>query len=530
MSFRLKIVLGIALVQACLLFALIYSSLDFLRASNERELQKRAFTTVSLFASSIKEAMLTTNLASLESAAAEVMNNPDIAYVRVLDTHSVLTRSGDPQALARPFVPDTGIGETSDGIFDIAGSIDIEGVNYGRVEIGMSIDAMNALLHEARTQTLSIAAAAIAVFAVVSLILGLYLTRGLQALARGTRRLAAGELGYQIEVKGSDELAVTAQAFNAMSRELQDAAAERQRNEAELAEHREHLEQLVAQRTEELTQANRELAQVHQQMLQSEKMASIGQLAAGVAHEINNPVGFINSNISALGRYMNDALAVVDAHEQARSRLGDGHGEYAAVDALMQELDFAYLKDDVVSLLGETSDGLARVKKIVQDLKDFSHVDETEWQWADLHKGLDSTLNMARNEIKYKAEVLKEYGELPAVECMPSQLNQVFMNLLVNAAHAIAERGTITLRTGSDADRVWVEIADSGCGIAPENLQRIFDPFFTTKAVGTGTGLGLSLSYGIVQKHHGQIEVESEAGQGTCFRIRLPIRQPAPTP
>ena len=167
------------------------------------------------------------------------------------------------------------------------------------------------------------------------------------------------------------------------------------------------------------------------------------------------------------------------------------------------------------------------MKKIVQDLKDFSRVDTSqEWQLADLHAGIDSTLNIVRNEIKYKAEVVKEYGQLPQVECLPSQLNQVFMNLLVNAAHAMKdkERGTITVRTGRRDDReVWVEVADDGSGIDPENLKRIFDPFFTTKPVGKGTGLGLSLAYGIVQKHQGAITLDSAPGRGTTFRIVLPV-------
>ena len=143
-----------------------------------------------------------------------------------------------------------------------------------------------------------------------------------------------------------------------------------------------------------------------------------------------------------------------------------------------------------------------------------------------MHLGLDSTLNVVWNELKYKAEVRKEYGSLPKVECLPSELNQVFMNLLVNAGHAIAKNGVITLRTGCEENGVWIEIADTGSGIDSEHLQRIFDPFFTTKPVGQGTGLGLSLSYGIVQKHHGSIEVASDPGQGTTFRIHLPIEQP----
>ena len=151
--------------------------------------------------------------------------------------------------------------------------------------------------------------------------------------------------------------------------------------------------------------------------------------------------------------------------------------------------------------MGESLEGVKRVKQIVQDLKDFSHVDQSEWQWADLHKGLESTLNVARNEIKYKAEVVKNFEAIPQVECLASQLNQVFMNLMVNAAHAIEDRGVITVSTGQVGDEVWVEVRDDGKGIAKENLKRIFDPFFTTKPVGKGTGLGLSLAYGIIQKH-----------------------------
>ncbi|MEW5944004.1 MAG: ATP-binding protein, partial [Pseudomonadota bacterium] len=180
------------------------------------------------------------------------------------------------------------------------------------------------------------------------------------------------------------------------------------------------------------------------------------------------------------------------------------------------------------ALMSESKEGISRVKQIVQNLKDFSHVGaEDEWQWADLHKGLDSTLNIVWNELKYKAEVVKEYGNLPEVECLPSQLNQVFMNLLVNAGHAIEERGVITIRTGVEGEQVWVEIADTGKGIAPEHLSKIFDPFFTTKPVGKGTGLGLSLSYSIVQKHQGRIEVHSEVGKGAAFRVWLPQRRAA---
>jgi len=276
-------------------------------------------------------------------------------------------------------------------------------------------------------------------------------------------------------------------------------------------------------RTEELQASNQMLQEAQNQLLQSEKMASIGQLAAGVAHEINNPVGYINSNLGSLGRYLEDLFRLLDAYEQAEAELPDCDAS-KAIAAVRQEVDTVFLRQDISDLMNESREGITRVKQIVQDLKDFSHVDEGDWQWSDLHNGLDSTLNIVNHELKYKAEVVREYGELPQVMCIASQLNQVFMNLLVNAAHAIEGQGVITIRTGREGDdRVWVEISDTGKGMAPDCVKRIFDPFYTTKPVGMGTGLGLSLSYSIVQKHAGRIEVESEEGKGTSFRIWLPV-------
>lgn len=263
--------------------------------------------------------------------------------------------------------------------------------------------------------------------------------------------------------------------------------------------------------SEKLEQANR-------QLLQSEKMAAIGQLAAGVAHEINNPVGYVYSNLQSLQSYLADLFRLTDAVDTAQS--------VEDLRQIRKSIDYDYLRADLEDLLRESREGIERVKVIIAAMKDFSHIEEEEFRPADIHRGMDTTLNVVNNELKYKAEVVRDYGDLPEVECILSQINQVVMNLLVNAAHAMEAAGTITLRTRQEGDCVIIQVADTGKGIEQAHLNRIFEPFFTTKPVGKGTGLGLSLSFNIVEKHHGQISVESTPGQGTTFTIQLPIVQP----
>jgi len=270
------------------------------------------------------------------------------------------------------------------------------------------------------------------------------------------------------------------------------------------------------------------LEEAQNQLLQSEKLASIGQLAAGVAHEINNPIGFVNSNLGTLKRYVENLLRLIDAYGMTEADPEKGPGLAQAIADLKKDIEFDFVRDDIADLLRESQDGLDRVKKIVQDLKDFSRVDSTQtWQMADINQCLNSTLNVAFNEMKHKADVVKEYGDIPEIECLPFQLNQVFLNLMVNAAQAIKERGTIRLATGVEEGWIWIEVSDTGSGIAPEHMNRIFEPFFTTKQVGKGTGLGLSVSYNIVSKHNGRIEVESILDKGTTFRVCLPIHHEA---
>ncbi|MES2936002.1 MAG: ATP-binding protein, partial [Pseudomonadota bacterium] len=278
-------------------------------------------------------------------------------------------------------------------------------------------------------------------------------------------------------------------------------------------------------RNSELTELNKKLSQAQEQLMQSEKLASIGQLAAGVAHEINNPIGYIFSNLNSLDGYVTQVFDMLAAYHEAQKFI-TAPEVVARLDTMRNDNEIDFLIDDTRTLMSETKEGISRVRKIVQDLKDFSHVeDKLEWHWSNLHNGIDSTLNIIASEVKYKADVIKRYGDIADVECLSSQINQVIMNLVVNAAHATGTaRGKITIATGQDGEQVWIEVSDTGCGIPADNLNRIFDPFYTTKPIGKGTGLGLSLSYGIVQRHHGSIVVSSVVGQGTTFRVTLPIK------
>jgi signal transduction histidine kinase len=345
--------------------------------------------------------------------------------------------------------------------------------------------------------------------------------------------------GEHIELVGEHDVAEQERLF-ATVMQLNDELAEQQREvvraNRELKRQHDAINTEVAQRlaveaelrAEKAEQAAllEKLTTAQNQLLQAEKMASIGQLAAGVAHEINNPIGFVSSNLNSLGEYFDDLLAIIAAYARADALIAREPVLAAIVKKAREDCDYDFVCKDCATLLAESRDGLARVTRIVQDLKSYSRVDESIWQEADLNACMDSTLNVARHELKDKAEVVREYGVLPPVLCCPGQLNQVFMNLIINAVQALDKPGRITVRSGQVGDFVWVDVEDSGKGIAPEQVRRVFEPFFTTKPVGQGTGLGLSLCWNIIKTHGGRIDVDSQLGHGARFRIWVPVRPP----
>ena len=299
-----------------------------------------------------------------------------------------------------------------------------------------------------------------------------------------------------------------------------------------LKNYSENLEKMVEERTSELKKTLSDLQNTQSQLLQSEKLASIGQLAAGVAHEINNPVGFVKSNLGTIEEYRIDLARLLEIYGILEAVLNkeEKQKEDKSIQKVLQDIqeikddiDIDFIKDDYGKVIKESLEGMDRVAKIVADLKDFAHVDKAELEHADINKGIESTLNIVWNELKYKAEVTKDLGELPLVKCYPQRLNQVFTNILVNAAHAINKKGEIKISTSANNGHVEIKISDTGSGIPSEVLPKIFDPFFTTKEVGKGTGLGLNMAYNIIEKHKGTIDVESQVGKGTTFTIRLQV-------
>jgi PAS domain S-box-containing protein len=268
------------------------------------------------------------------------------------------------------------------------------------------------------------------------------------------------------------------------------------------------------------------LREMQSQLMQQDKLATIGQLAAGVAHEINNPMGFVGSNMVTLRKYVEKYNHYIDGLEQEIRSASSG-GLPETVQALRRQLKMDYMTHDVNVLLDDNIEGIERVERIVHDLSTFSRASSSISDSADLNSCLDSTINILMNEIKYSAVLKREFGELPDVHCNAQQINQVFMNLLINALHAIQEKGEeigeIVVRTWRNNGGVFISISDTGCGISPENMSKIFDAFYTTKEIGKGTGLGLAISAGIVLKHGGEITVKSEVGVGSTFTVRLPI-------
>jgi len=532
MSLRLKTVLGVALIEGLLLALLIYTAMTYMHDNLEDALIKRATTTATLFASTAKDPVLSYDLASLDAFGSELASNQDIVYVRTLTPDGiVLANAGAPESATAEFSPDSTLDGITDGMFDVAATIMEGGEEYGRIEIGFDINSIETSLVETRQLSTFIALVEMALVGIFSFLLGTYLTRKLLVLRRAAKQVSEGNYALDLDVESNDEVGDVARAFDRMAHVLEETQEARDKYEHDLEELNKTLEQRVVRRTAKINQQFAELHATHQllsetqtKLLQSEKLASIGQLSAGIAHEINNPISFVLSNAKSLSEYISIYQELIDMYRNAlQAKPEDMEASKLAIDEYESEEDIEFVNEDIKTLIEDTVEGSVRVQEIVKGLRDFSHTNFDTKSACNLVECAESTLRIANSELKTKCTVRSELEPIPDVLGNRGELNQVIMNILMNAGQAMEEFGEIVVKSGVKDGVVHLSISDTGSGIDEENLSKLFDPFFTTKAVGEGTGLGLSISYGIITDHGGTIIVDSEVGKGTTFTIQLPV-------
>jgi two-component system NtrC family sensor kinase len=627
MSFRLKTILGIALIEIFLLAILVVSSLRFLSQSNEKELIERARTTAQLLSTMTNDAVVSLDLARLDTLVEQAVKNKGLIYVRIRHhTDNIMAQSGDPAVLAAQFQEDTTIERIKDGRIDLSAPI-LAGLSYqGRVEIGMSTAGLAVTQSEALHKLLMIAGAEIFLVGIFGFGLGTVLTRQLAQMRTGAHRVAQGEFGHQIEVSGDDEISDTARSFNAMSKALADFARTTQeaRERAEAGqiyaqtilndamnsmtqaivilnindeiefvndvfywmypqvhnvvkigaprdlcrqvlapylanpehnpffEHGLHMGEerlmsldpqqinlvdgrvmmyvqrlmssggtvVVQTDITDLYQAQEENRRLELELMQAQKMESLGTLASGIAHEINTPTQYIGDNLNFL----------CDAFGRLAEFIAQEANEHHS------HLDWEFLADEIPLALREANEGVAVIRRIVHSVKEFSHPEEQEKTRVDLQKLIENVLTVSRNQWRDHTDITVDCDpHCQSIPCYAGDLGQVLINLIINAVDAIIDKnpstkGAIHIRAscGFDADlqqeRCVIAVADNGGGIPDHIKERICDLFFTTKAPGKGTGQGLALCKSIIEKKHGgHFSFTTDYGYGTTFIISLPL-------
>ncbi|QDK36260.1 ATP-binding protein [Bdellovibrio sp. NC01] len=381
------------------------------------------------------------------------------------------------------------------------------GITKFYVALGASKSEAIAVLKNVNYAFITVVGAVVVLLIMTILVTSSWVLKPLYDLVDALQSFESQEQAVTIPVKNDTEIGLLTESFNEMSKKIWTARSD------------------LRKKITELESANKELKDTQTKLVHSAKMVSLGQLVAGVAHELNNPIGFIYSNMTHLKEYSEKLIAIAEVAEKNPEKLHE----------IKEEYEFDYIVKDLPKLVTSCQDGARRTRDIVLGLRNFSRLEEAKLQEIDVHQSLDTTLNLLQGEIKNRIELHRQYEPTPLVHCYASQINQVFMNILSNAVQAIEGNGHVWISTmalkdykGSKDKTGWVQVSiqDSGKGMSQETLDKIFDPFFTTKGVGQGTGLGLSISYGIVQNHGGEIQVRSQVGVGTEFIVIIPVYPP----
>ena len=466
----------------------------------------------------VRIAMTDENYEGVQEAMRFVTDDHRLKFVSLLqDTARPDSISKSiPRYAVLKTVPDSAVTDTSKYTH---GSIIVKRVPFdskamsGAIQLAFSTDDILKTKSDIRRVSLILSGAVL----LVSIFIGLWLSRHISvpvlALRDAAYKVGEGDLTQCVLNDSGDEIGELSRAFNIMVEDL--ALAREQLNKAN--------EDLgLANETLKSTVEN--LKATQDQLIQAEKMASLGELTAGIAHEINNPINFVSANIQPLKDDLRDVLKVVYAYDDRMKEKGL-QKEFAGLPDIRNDPEVKMTMQEIGNLLKGIEEGAMRTSEIVKGLRNFSRMDQNVFKKADMNESLESTLTLLHSSYKNRIEIIKEYGDIPEIICFPGQINQVFMNILSNAIQAIPSEGTISIKTWQEADMVKISMKDTGPGMKDEVKKKIFDPFFTTKEVGKGTGLGLSISYGIIEKHHGDIAVFSKPGEGTEFIVSIPIKQ-----
>ena len=536
-SLRNKLTVGVTFIEAVFLLFLALMVTSIVKEMLNDNLSAKAKISANLFAAMTKSAVVTYDIASLDTFVQEIMRQEGMAFAIIKDAQgNLLAQAGN---IDNEIISTTEFTTESTGVLVTKADIKVEEQFFGSVEIGINNDSIKSSVQEIQSVIAGIALAEILFVSLVAFIFSGYLIKQLNTLKDSaenvTDQLKLGEpIKERIDIFQTDrEIYAVAESFNTLIDSLNRQIKRSKKFQNELFNLNASLEEQVVNRTAMLKESNHKLKNINKdlketqsQLSQAEKMASVGQLAAGVAHEINNPVGFVKSNLDTLQNYnqsfqlilklLLEYLGTRDVF-QRKSILNK-------IEFLIDQEDLDYLMEDSLDILQESSDGLKRVSEIVAGMKAFSRANDESLQSFNINSCINTTLKMVSNQLKYHCEVITELNEnIPEIQINVGKMIQVFTNLLVNAGHAISENGKIVVKTMSTHEYIEIKISDNGSGIAQEHLEQLFNPFFTTKPEGEGTGLGLSITFNIIEEHGGSINVESEVGVGTCFTIKLPL-------
>ena len=542
LSLRSKNILGVAVIKGFSLSLLIFTGLGSLTSIIDDVFSKRVSVTSTLFVTATQDAYLALDLASFKSDIELLMQKTDVNYVNVIGSdRQMLVTVGDRELASRVFQQDQSLSDVNDGVFDTIVTLDKPATEIRAIELGISVQPIQAAIARISTWFISIAAIELLLVAAFLYLISAFFIREIKDLAISSRRVKRAlddrEFAQIPEsVNSKFDLSGLTNAFNEMVLSLQHAldTADQQKEDLTKLNHKYEQEvvdgkQALINCNDKLTKVNQEIEEVQLQLLQAEKMASVGQLVAGVAHEINNPIGFVTSNMSMLKDYIGAYQLLVHQAQLVVQHLPEQTNPHLdLLSELLSKEDFVFINDDIEELITESKEGLARVAKIVQDLKLFSRVDNDDKRLFDINACIKTTLNIVNNELKYNCSVVTEFSAIPEIMMNVGKLTQVFTNLFINASHAIKATGAfgkITVSTSMQKDLIVIRVKDTGVGIPTDMINKIFNPFFTTKPQGKGTGLGLSVSQGIIAELDGKIKVESEVGKGCCFTIELPVNK-----